>query len=64
MDEDKAWKNFASSGSIADYLVYCTAKREAAAHAEEKHENQYGRSDFEGTNNRGAGQASHHIDTF
>ncbi|MGN0537426.1 MAG: hypothetical protein ACI4M3_05575 [Acutalibacteraceae bacterium] len=64
MDEDTAWRNFISSGSVADYLVYCTAKRQAATHAEEHNENQHGRSDFEGTNNRGTGQIAHNFDAF
>lgn len=26
MDEDTAWLNFASTGKVEDYLIYCTEK--------------------------------------
>lgn len=28
MDEKTAWKNFASTGSVSDYLKYCQAKNQ------------------------------------
>lgn len=49
MDETSAWQNFASSGSVADYLVYCAEKHENAHRAEETYEDSNRRSDFNRT---------------
>lgn len=57
MDENTAWMNFVSTGSVMDYLTYCEAKTTSAQCCrnnitEEVYENQYRRTDSDRTDNR------------
>lgn len=58
MDAEKAWNQFRTTGSVADYLLYrnaknCTAKELSGPHMEETDEVQNRWSDITGTNNQG-----------
>lgn len=57
MDEGTAWRNFAATGSVADYLIYREAKACAPQEFFDKHtevpdEVQNRRSDTDGTDNK------------
>ncbi len=57
MDEYGAWEHFAATGRVEDYLLYREVKNSTAKPQdgimEDAYEIQYGRSDTDGTDNKG-----------
>lgn len=57
MDETDAWTAFLETGSVLDYLTYTTIKNSGdfpETPQEAADENHHGRSDYQGTEYRGA----------